>query len=158
MKPLGNICAFALTIFVAILVPWQALEVSNIKVPRMISSFCIFEKDKTLLFLFHVLKKHIYRKICKKSHYLELFLLKVQLQHYYIATMMTMWILWRRYIVPFLNELLIVVVTLSFLWSTISASSVTGIVRVGGITGLGYISDIVTIWPNTRKYFTWIIK
>ena len=46
---------------------------------------------------------------------------------------------------PFLNELLIVVVTLSFLWPTISASSVTGIVRVGGITGLGYISDIVTI-------------
>ena len=32
---------------------------------------------------------------------------------------------------PFLNELLIVVVTLSFLWSTISASSVTGTVGVG---------------------------
>ena len=55
-----------------------------------------------------------------------------------------------------LPEWLIVVVTLSFLWSTISASSVTGTVGVGVQQVL--LIYFVTTWPNTRKCFTWIIK
>ena len=45
-RTFANISAFSLTIFVGMLVSWQALEVSNFKMSLRISSLCIFEKEK----------------------------------------------------------------------------------------------------------------
>ena len=41
----ANISAFSLIVFVGISVSWQALEVSNFKIPLRISSLFIFEKE-----------------------------------------------------------------------------------------------------------------
>ena len=55
-----------------------------------------------------------------------------------------------------LSEWLFVVISLNFLWPTISSSSVTGFVRVR-VQEIWIIS-FVTAWLKTNKRFTWIIK
>ena len=55
-----------------------------------------------------------------------------------------------------LSEWLFVVISLNFLWPTISSSSVTGFVRVR-VQEIWIIS-FVTAWLKTKKRFTWIIK
>ena len=45
-RTLANISAYSLTIFVEILVSWQALKVSNFRISLRISFLCILEKEK----------------------------------------------------------------------------------------------------------------